>query len=581
MANLGDSSKSTYRLLVDINQALLDPDKRIAILNTIEPIARELVTSLEKQFITNRIALTDKQKKIAALVQAIQTELSIGYHTVIESIVSQELKRSQKKILNTALILAIKYHGLVILRCYQLYASIPKRVWRELYCLYQIGAQYELENQSISADNWKGNHSIHGTFCRILLLCVASPYQLRQREIDLLWQLLPEILDHASLKSHAYNKHHYVIVLNSYSTPTHKSLYKAKDGDKTLKLTTFNTIEQLNHMLANIKDHDQLSARKTMLLRHLIQCWNHGTHRAFARTGCDGNADISFGLGATHYHLMLEAKEEKSPDGKSDNTLEKMEGSLKGATLTEVAKRQNDDKNTTFDYLSSSGPPDADVWAKLYQTEKEKGQAIAEKQLQMSKHRTRDSIVRDSYKSQQVSLLNMSPNGYCIEISSNELPNHAQTGEILGFMEQDSVKAEHWNIGVVRWVKRQPKGSQVQMGVQLLAPGATPVNVQLRNSRGETNEFQRALMLPALTGVGQPATVLTNPISFAQNSKVRIVENGAEYDARLSKEIAATTSYRQFCFEKIGAVKPSDSLAPGSTSPSLGPDELDGVWDLI
>ena len=38
-ANLGDSSRSTHRLLVDTNQALLDPELRLSLLNIIEPIA--------------------------------------------------------------------------------------------------------------------------------------------------------------------------------------------------------------------------------------------------------------------------------------------------------------------------------------------------------------------------------------------------------------------------------------------------------------------------------------------------------------------------------------------------------------
>jgi|GEM_PF-3054080 len=577
MANLGESSKSTYRLLVDINQAIIDPDKRLAILTILEPVARHLVISLEKQFINNRIALTDKQKKIAALVQAIQTELSIGYHAVIEFLNEGEIKRSQRKLLVSALIMAIKYHGFVILRCYQLYASIPKRLWRELYCLYQIARSHEVDNQIVAIDDFHGKASVHSSFTQILLLSVASPYQLRQREIDLLWQILPDLLEHATLKTHAYNKHHYVIALNSAMPPVHKSLYKANDGDVTLKLTAFTTVEKLNQMLADIHGNDQQSSRKIMLLRHLIQCWNHGTHRAFARTRCHGNANISFGLGSTHFHLTHDGQTQNSGDG---STLEAMEGSLKHATLTEIANRRKEHDIHSFDYLSSSGPPDADVWAKLYKTDKEKEYEAAKQRMQQTHSRSRDTIVRDSYRSQSVDLLNMSPNGYCIEIRSSELPNHAQTGEILGFQEDGKEAAEQWNIGVVRWVRRQPKGQQVQMGVQLLAPGAKPINVQLRNSRSEANEYQRALMLPALTGVGQPATVLTNPISFSTNSKIRINENGKEYDARLSKELAATTSYRQFCFEKIGGSDKKRSPT-GSPSPVLEPEELDGVWDLI
>ncbi|TQV73040.1 hypothetical protein FLL45_16395 [Aliikangiella marina] len=581
MANVGDSSQRVYRLLVDINQAILDPDKRLSILNTIGPVASKLITSLEKQFINNRIALTEKQKKVAALLQAIQTELSIGYHSVIESYYGEvDLKRSQRKQMATALVLAIKFHGHVILRCYQLYASIPKRVWRELYCLYQIARNLELNEQKVSISAFDIDLSVNDIFTQILLMSVASPYQLRQREIDMLWQIIPELVASVTLKSHAYNKHHYVIALNGSQPPVHKSLYKSTENDITLKLTAFDAVDKLNLMLADIHEVNQASSRKIMLIKHLIQCWNQGAHRAFARTGCQGSANISFGLGATHYHLKMVTEEDNKPQNNTRTTLDAMEGSLKNATLTEVAVAKDTAKKQTFDYLSSSGAPSKDVWEKLYQTEKEKEYEAAREKMYQSSHRSRDTILRDSYKSQEVKLLNMSPNGYCIEIKSEELPSHAQTGEVLGFLEETHEADEHWNIGVVRWVKRQPKGSHVQMGVQLLAPGAKPVDIQLRNSRGSANEFQRALLLPALTGVGQPATMLTNSLSFTLNSKVRIHDKDEKYDARLSKEVAATSSYRQFHFERIGG---SERAAQQKNSPQspLGPDDLDGVWDLV
>ncbi|WP_444997321.1 hypothetical protein [Aliikangiella sp. IMCC44359] len=576
MANVGESSMSSYRLLVDVNQSLLDDDKRLSILTSLEPVADELIHSLEKQYINNHIALTDKQKKVAALVQAIQTELAIGFHSIIESIIAQEIKRSNKKLLLTALVHAIHYHGLVILRCYQLYASVPRRIWRELYCLYQIAIQNDLENQKVAIEYNKQSSSASECILQILLLTVANPYQLHQREVELLWGLLPELSEHVSLKSHAYNKQHYVVDLNSSSPPIHKSLYKPQGEKNNLKLTVFTAIDQLKHMLHSVDDKEQLSARKTMLIRHLIQTWSHGTHRAFARTPCDDSINISIGLGATHYLLMQKYNIGKGPsiDGTND-TLTAMEGSLKDATLLDVA--QSNDKNIqqNFNYLSSSGPPDSDVWEKYYQSEAEKGKT----QFQPT-NRSRDTIVRENYKFQEVSLLNMSPSGYCIQIAASELPKHAQTGEVLGFLELDQHNREHWSVGVVRWVRRQSKGSLVQMGVQLLAPGVTAINIKRRSTRQDENDFRRGLILPALTGIGQPATILTNPLYFSISNKIKVVEQGVAYNARLTKEVAATSSYRQFAFEKQGDATNLNAPPQTKNSPD-DTEDIDGIWDIF
>ena len=111
LANLGESSKSTYRLLVDLNRSALTPEKRLAILLIIDPLTRDLIASLEDQFINKKIYLSDKQKKIAALVQAIQTELCLNFHNIIEMVLVQPEKHQNRKILTHSITLALKYHA--------------------------------------------------------------------------------------------------------------------------------------------------------------------------------------------------------------------------------------------------------------------------------------------------------------------------------------------------------------------------------------------------------------------------------------------------------------------------------------
>ncbi|WP_196139612.1 hypothetical protein [Aliikangiella sp. G2MR2-5] len=570
VANLGESSKNIYHLLVQTNQSLLDPDKRLHILEKLCPVADLIIISLEKQFLNNHIALNEKQKKIAALVQALQTELCIGFHSVIESIVTSEIKWSNKKHLTSALAFAIKYHSFVMLRCYQLYASVPRRIWRELYILYKIARENELATNHVDIGD-EDCSSCFQFFARILLLSIANPYQLRQPEIKMLWEMLPELSEHISLSSHAYNKQHFVIAVNSASPPVHKSLFSDSISNN-LKLTVTPVVEHLKLKLNTLQEDGATGARKVMLIKHLIQIWSHGTHRAFARTPSNEHLEISIGLGATHY-LLTQDPNIAAP-GEAENTLEAMEGSLRGATLLEVSARRNADTKSDRDYLSSSGTVNEDIWAKLYRPDQAAEELKQKKQE--AETRSREKIVKDSYQLQTVDLINMSPGGYCIQIAADQLPKHAQTGEILGFLEQN-----HWSIGVVRWVRRQAKGSQVQMGVQLLAPGAKPVRVQLKTTKKANNEFQRALRLPALTGIGQPETLITNPLAFNTKSKVAMNDTGQIFDIRLIKELTATSSFKQFQYEEIGGRKKLIEPRRRPDEPIHDTPDLDDVWDLI
>ncbi len=583
-ANLGESSQAIYRMLVDANQTILDPETRLNILNIIEPVALKLVDSLERQFINNHISLTDKQRKIAALVQALQTELSFGYHAVIESITSEGIKRSTKKILAQAICYAIKYHGLVILRCYQLYASVPGRVWRELYRLYKLAKQYELENLKSIVRESGHSGSAKSYFTQILLLSISNPYQLRQSEIELVWSLLPDYVEFCSLEAHSYSKNPFLLNLNSNSPPVQKSLYVSDENENKLKVSVVAVVDKIKVDLAQVTEKAKYSARKTMVFKHLIQCWSHGTQRSFARTSCQDEIYVTIGLGATHFLLTesLMKRQAVSNDSNeeqtelSEQTLEAMEGSLKDATIEMVSDNRGSlrvaaDRN----YLSTSAITSNDVWAKLYRPD----QAVAETENENKvEQRSRDSIVRDSYKIQKSSLINMSPGGYCIQVSTLDLPKHAQTGEIIGFIEGDQ-NSHQWSLGIVRWVRRQVKGDFVQMGVQLLAPDVLPISVQLKNNRNEASPAQRALMLPALTGVGQAATIITNPLAFNINNKLRVMEISKEYDVRLTKEISSSGSSKQFSFERISPA--NESKVKETPKKPSEPEDLDGIWDLI
>jgi len=583
IANLGESSQMIYRLLVDANTSILEPTLRLSLLNILQPTVQKLVDTLERQFINNHIALNDKQRKIAALVQAIQTEISIGYHAVIESIISEGVKRSNKKLLAHAICFAIKYHGLIILRRYQLYSSVPARVWREVYQLYQIAKKHQIDNIETPVNNDENVNSAKSHLIRILLLSMSNPYQLRQSEIQLVWDLLPNYVKNCQLEAHSFTAHPFLINLNSSSPPIQKSLYKEKADEEKLKISVTAVIDKLKIDLTQVSENARYSAKKTMVYRHLIHCWNQETQRSFARTRCNDSIDVSIGLGATHY-LLNEAvlhKQAISDDDLLDSqsspqTLDTMEGSLKDVTLsTVITAKDNENAKTGRSYLSTSAITNKDVWAKLYRPH----QAIPSMENETPiAERSRESIVRDSYKIQTCELVNMSPGGYCIQVASPELPKHAQTGEIIGFIESGSID-QHWSIGVVRWVRRQVKGTHIQMGVQLLAPDVIPISIQLRNSRSEENAFQRALLLPALTGVGQAATIITNPLAYNVNNKLRVKESNQDYDVRLTKEISTSGSSKQFNFEKISNTTKMKNQPPANQAPDS--DDLDNVWDLI
>src|SRR5690606_13489736 len=116
----------------------------------------------------------------------------------------------------------------------------------------------------------------------------------------------------------------------------------------------------------------------------------------------------------------------------------------------------------------------------------------------------------------EIPLIDTSPGGYCLEWH-DEIPVQVKAGELLGLRETGRQK---WNVGVVRWV--QQTRNSTQLGIQILAPTAIAVGIAIVQKTGGFSEYLRALQLPALKVINQPATLLTNAISFREYNKVRV-----------------------------------------------------------
>ncbi|MDH5629925.1 MAG: hypothetical protein OEY96_07190, partial [Gammaproteobacteria bacterium] len=454
VTNLANSSKIIYHVLIDVNHSAMEADDRLDILNTIETIACELITSLESQFIQKSINLSDKQKKIVALIQAIHTELCLGYHTVIEAVESDDPKRSHKKLLHTALTMAIRYHALVILKCLTLYAAVPNRIWREVYIIFQIAQKHGLDKKEFTVSHSDETFSIYNHFVRVLLLSISNTCQLRQQDIILTWELLPKIIEHVTLMTHAYNKHHFVVPMipEEAGPPIHKSIYKSRhntiERPVNLKLTAYTAVDHIKHLIESTQETDNQANRKIMIYKHLIQTWQTSVHRAFNRNACSESLHISIGLSATHYQLSQIVSAEST--NVQATAMDAMEGSLKNASIMHTSHRPQKITQSKMNYLSSSSAPDEDVWARLYTTKEEMRSAL--NRMDPNK-RSKEVIARESYQLRKVDVIDVSPNGYCIQINAENLPSNAQSGEIIGFLDTQS-KDLHAGIGLIRWVRR-------------------------------------------------------------------------------------------------------------------------------
>ncbi|MDH3563503.1 MAG: hypothetical protein OEN49_08940, partial [Gammaproteobacteria bacterium] len=105
-----------------------------------------------------------------------------------------------------------------------------------------------------------------------------------------------------------------------------------------------------------------------------------------------------------------------------------------------------------------------------------------------------------------------------------------------------------WTVGVIRWV-RSNGISNIEIGVQHLAPSANPVVIKTVNENGQESDFLPALLLPEIKPLKQTQTLITHRGVFKPELSV-FMDNGYRlYRITPTRLIEASQAFEQFSFD--------------------------------
>ena len=147
-------------------------------------------------------------------------------------------------------------------------------------------------------------------------------------------------------------------------------------------------------------------------------------------------------------------------------------------------------------------------------------------------------------------------------------------GELIGIRRHVSNMTWKWGVGVIRWLRsEQPNG--LMMGIEMLTPDAAAIG--LRAVSNAKHDYQRTLMLPELSAVNQPTTLITTAVPYRVGHKLVINILGKEILIKLSKQVQNTGLFAQFQFE---IMEEQSVVIQGETESENAPD-FSGVWTSI
>ncbi|WLI12141.1 MULTISPECIES: molecular chaperone [Pseudomonas] len=557
-ANLGETARQLYQGLSELNQLLTPSDNRLQLLELLRPEVYYVCKHLERHFLHQAIVLDERSRKIANLCQALQSHLAIGYKQIVIRI-TPRFSKDRAPLLTQALQRAIHCLNGALIRATELYCPVPENLWLELHQLYRIGCQFQLQQLSVRDElaNQTQSLSIEQTYVVALLLGASRCNQLRQNQIARLAEVLEPWSQWIKLQPAKPDNGLFAIAPDLDTGPRYRSKFLAEQQESLLGIDP-------QPLVAAIETHLQQSADKVSplpvsaglnldTLQHLHAAWGQAAERSFQRTVGHGTLTLCVGMSALHFYLSGQ---------RSFNDILKKPGARPARfSATDPTNRDKDQWHHAFD-AAPHGTADT-----LLPYEE-----IEYPHLQNDdSHEASDR--QQHFPTYVLPVINHSPGGYCLAWPGT-VPAELQAGEMVGI---EDAAGQGWSIAVVRWI-RQVRGGGTQMGIAQVAPCAEPCGLQLTRSHDEHSQYLRGLLLPAISAIDLPATLLTPRLPFQEGNKVLINTNGEEHRAELERRVASTNSFNQFAYRTLETTRNENAAGSGVFGVA---EEFDSLWKSL
>ncbi|MFP4609431.1 MAG: hypothetical protein ACLFQT_00280 [Thiohalophilus sp.] len=514
------NTRKTVHLFVDqlnqFNQAAYTPNDRIQLLDTLRPVARQLLVTLARHLKQARIPLSRKNLDTYHDLHAVLDGMATGYKIIVSELARADSnKEHQQLLLREAIYHSIQYLGRRLLTCYMVYAIEPDNIWHELHQLYRYAESRGFHDQPVDdpAPDYSlpVSYTIDLVYKRALLLSLAEPYHLMPGEADDIHYLVSAwTLDcHLRPLTGQTLTGEFALDLESDQPPRfigEEIQWLPHDGriidihevKQRLEAHLQQILKTAMHNLEEDRHSMVLRYQRDMLLR-LSDAWRGALKRRTPRHSARTTIRMAMGLNASHHYI----------NRRNDFTPE----------MDEFVIRYRDKEDIPSEVLAT---------------------AYEEAMQKDSYHTTREYDANPWWQQ------NASPYGAALACTPESGCSNVKVGEVVAWC--DSRACLHWQLGMVRWLKTRP-GEGMELGIMSVANSAVPVAAKGLQGTGEGTGYFRGLLIPKQVSVQQRRSLIVPASVFDINSVLSINMKRRLFYVRLRKLLLSTHSFNQFEFE--------------------------------
>jgi hypothetical protein len=541
LINIQDTVSRLEFALDEINKVDIPATERIGTLELLNAPVMHATGALKKGFLGKQFPLRERDLARAGKAIGLCRRMALGYKILIPAL---EKESDAKSGLATTLHRSIRHLSEVLIGNFQIYVQYPDGVWQDLHTLYAIAGQHGVLQQPVVDITLRNPESttIEDVYKQILLLSLACPYRLRQREISDVYALLHQWGPYSRLytATDADASGFFACNLDSDNPPAYLKQENRDELDERWRILDTGDMEEPVRAAVDARQgasQRYLDHLEDRILQRLMLTWGVIPKRQFARHQQDATVQMVLGLSAIHRVISGPPPEARQED----------------QALTEVIRDREYLLDPTFEQptrISTAAPAGGGFPASrdvhipkptVGQSNPLHGAYVAHGHVA---DRQRDSLRIESWRMQD-----MSAGGYCLLWDSNE-PSSAQVGELVAIKTSED-SDDNWHLGVIRWMKFTVQRG-LGLGIQMMSPGASAIWASICSDRVVTNNKMQGILLPDIKGLNQEATLLLPPLPFRSGSLSTLTREGNEEQIRLTRQLEDTGSFAQFHFTPAG-----------------------------
>ena len=510
LLNIAETSRKLLSTLSIHNRVEFDDTLRLQLLDLFRYPVNQISLELAKQYVGQPLPLSEKHKTITELNRQLQMEMANGYKRLVLNRAAKAGDR--KELAMTALTIqrAIRCLTDVLAVSYQTYSPDPPETWKEIHTLYTHAEALKIDDVEVDdpLNKTLSRSKISHVYKKTLLLDFSDPFHLPPRMIDRVQHYLDRWASLAQLTDVAPTYNPTCQFLIDREKDRAGIVYSAEtllDGHSS-PYRLLNTVElaRLAHMQLTLLKNGQLPPPEGLqenfyqengqeLLKRVISAWGVNPQRNFRRSQPSGHqVDIAVGLDAINYWIN-------------------------GGRKFVVSS-------------SFVGPMPQRIQL-----------GIEEKKTAAARMSEREYSTWD-VEDESAGGLALSKTGQI------NVPVHV--GDLV--ITRPPGIGSAWSVGVIRWVK-SAASSNVDIGIQHLAPSAEPAVIKTVSEKKIESDFLPALLLPEIKPLKQPQTLITQRGICKPGVEI-FMDNGYRLSRIAPTRLVETShSFEQFCFDILNA----------------------------